>query len=167
MFFPVVFGHTVYNFFKFPFPNRRITLKCSMMSCISVTKDIRLNYIIRGILVELTRSENSNRVLYSHTWDDHVPSPMARDKFMSKVLPVMDRAFPFSAAVIPEGNVTRSMCDPMKRSRVCTMSADRELCSSTVLSLAIRSVSFSGGRMSLLILTTDRRSPRTLNPGKI
>jgi len=97
----------------------------------------------------------------------HIPSPRALDKFMSKVLPAMDRAFPFSAAVIPDGKVTRSMCDAIKRSRVCTMSADRVLCSSTVFNLAIKSVSFNGGRMSLLILTTDNRSPKTLNPVKI
>lgn len=94
----------------------------------------------------------------------YIPSPRARDKLMSNVLPDIDRAFPLSAAVIPDGSVILSMCDPMKRSSVCTMSADRALCSSTVFSLAIRSVSFNGGRMSLLIRTTDSRSPKTLKP---
>lgn len=98
---------------------------------------------------------------------DFIPSPIARDKFMSNVLPDKERAFPLSAAVIPDGNVILSICELMKRSIVCSMSADRALCSSTVFSRAIRSVSFSGGLMSLLTRTTDRRSPRTLNPATL
>lgn len=89
---------------------------------------------------------------------------MAWDKLMSNVFPDIERAFPLRAAVIPDGNVIRSMCELIKRSNVCSISADRVLCSSTEFSRAIKSVSFNGGLMSLLILTTDSRSPKTLNP---
>lgn len=104
------------------------------------------------------------KIIMKKTAIHHSPSPIARDKLMSKVFPAIERAFPLSAAVMPAGNVTRRMWELMNWSIVCSMSADNALCSSTVFSLATRSVSFRYGLMSRLVLTTDSISPKTLNP---